>query len=530
MKPLLHVLAGLSFGSALFAQKALTLAASAQSIAKNLPRGCIVTGEWRDGKAVYAISGPDKPAKVPAEKVVFEIGSISKIFTGLLLAQAVLEKKLTFETTLKQALDTKQAFADDKVAAITLAQLTTHTSGLPRMPDNADFSVADPYGTYDVKKLGEWLASVKLEKAGPHELSYSNAGVAILGHVIERALGDSWANLVRDRLCKPLGMLDTMPVPTAEMRQRLVPPFESKAVAHEWTFKAFAPAGGLRSTAADLMLYGRALTHPETSPLREVIQLAVKPLAEGIGCCFFLEEDLIAHNGGTGGYRTLLQARPKADQIRLVLINNAEMEPVMVTRPLDREGFKAVEGPKLSEAELKPYIGVFQLDKQAKMTFVIREGGLWCKLTGQAFLPYLHEKKDVFFHRGVAARLIFGRDASGAIASVTLDQNNQKQVAKRLDEKAPAYLFRPAKALEEFTGVYDFFPPDKVFTLELRRGTLFVQLTGQPFLPVFETKKGTFEYDVVFASIEFERDEAGKIKRLHITQNGLKLPALKRVK
>jgi D-alanyl-D-alanine-carboxypeptidase/D-alanyl-D-alanine-endopeptidase len=312
-----------------------SLAAAAAKAAKGLPRGCIVTGEWRDGKASYGVSGPDKPAKVPAQKIVFEIGSISKTFTGLLLAQAVLEKKLRFETTLKQALDAKQAFADAKVAAITLAQLATHTSGLPRMPDNADFSIADPYGTYDTKKLGEWIASVKLEKAGPHDLSYSNAGVALLGHAIERALGDSWANLVRDRICKPLGMHDTIPVPTAEMRQRLVPPFDGKAEAHEWTFKAFAPAGGLRSTAADLMLFGRALNHPEASPLKESIQLAVKPLAEGIGCCFFLGEDLIAHNGGTGGYRTLLQARPKADKIRIVLINNAEMEPSEVMRPLD---------------------------------------------------------------------------------------------------------------------------------------------------------------------------------------------------
>jgi CubicO group peptidase (beta-lactamase class C family) len=228
MKTLFHALAWLSLSSVLFAQKPLTLAASAQKVAKSMPRGCIVTGEWRDGKAVYAISGPDKPANVPAEKVVFEIGSISKVFTGLLLAQAVIEKKLTFETTLKQALDTKQAFADEKVAAITLAQLATHTSGLPRMPDNADFTVADPYAAYDTKKLGDWLAGVKIDKAGPHDQSYSNAGVAILGHVIERALGDSWSNLVRDRITKPLGMHDTMLVPTAEMRQRLAPPFDGK--------------------------------------------------------------------------------------------------------------------------------------------------------------------------------------------------------------------------------------------------------------------------------------------------------------
>jgi D-alanyl-D-alanine-carboxypeptidase/D-alanyl-D-alanine-endopeptidase len=272
------------------------------------------------------------------------------------------------------------------------------------------------------------------------------------------------------------------------------------------------------------------LNHPESSPLREAIQLAVKPLAEGIGCCFFIGEDSINHSGGTGGYRTLLQAKPKLDQVHIVLINNAEMEPVMVTRAVDRGQFKAVEGPKLSEAELKPYTGVFNLGKEAKFTFVIREGGLWGKLTGQPFLPFAHEKDDVFFNRGVAARLVFARESGGAITSVTLDQNNRKQMAKRLDEKAPEYLFRPAKELEEFTGVYDFFPPDKVFTIELRRGTLFVQLTGQPFVPVFETKPGHFEYDVVFASLEFERDETGQIKRLHITQNGLKLPALKRTK
>ncbi|MBL9133624.1 MAG: serine hydrolase, partial [Verrucomicrobiaceae bacterium] len=132
----------------------MTLAAAAEASAKDLARGCIVTGEWRDGAAKYAIAGPDKVKDVPPEKIVFEIGSISKVFTGLLLAQAVLEKKLTFEATLKQALGPKQVFADEKVAAVTLKQLTTHTSGLPRMPDNADFSTRDPYAAYDAAKLG----------------------------------------------------------------------------------------------------------------------------------------------------------------------------------------------------------------------------------------------------------------------------------------------------------------------------------------------------------------------------------------
>ena len=528
MKRLWPLFLLLSTSSLLWGQKPLTLAAAAEKVAKDLPRGCIVTGEWRDGKAVYAIAGPDQPKNVPAEKVAFEIGSITKVFTGLLLAQAVLEKKLTFETTLKQALAPDQAFADDKVAAITLAQLATHTSGFFSLPENADFSAADPYATYDAKKLRSWLATAKLEQAAPADFSYSNVGIAILGHILERTFNDSWSNLVRDRICKPLGMLDTMQVLTSDLRSRLAPPFEGKDNAHEWNFQVFAAAGGLHSTAADLMLLGRALNHPDSSPLREAIQLAVKPLSKDIGCCFFLDDGLIWHNGGTGGYRTQLQAMPKTDQIRIVLINNAEMEPVAVTRQLDQKDFQATEGRKLSEAELKPYVGVFELGPMAKLTFLIRDGGLSCKLTGQAFLPLKHEKDDAFFNASVAARLIFTRDTSGAITSVTLDQNNLKQPAKRLDEPAPAYVFRPAKELEEYTGTYDLLPPLKVFTIELRRGFLFVKLTGQGFAPVFETQKDHFEYDIVPASIEFERDSSGKILRLHLHQNGLKLPASKR--
>lgn len=513
--------------SVLFAENPTTLAESAKRAVAGMPRGCIVTGEWRNGEVYYGISGPDQLTHIPAERVVFEIGSVSKVFTGLLLAQAVLERKLTLTSTLRQALDTELNFADENVAKITLAQLATHTSGLPRLPNNADFSTADPYSTYDTKKLVDWIANIKLEKAGPYNQNYSNVGVAILGMAIERALGDSWANLVHDRITGPLGMHDTMPIPTTEMRQRLAPPFDGKATAHEWTFQVFAPAGGLRSTAADLMALGHALTHPDTSPLREAIQLAVQPLMKDIGCCFFLGDDLIMHGGGTGGYRTLFQARPKEDQVRIVLINNASMDPAIVTQAMDRELFKADEGTKLTEVELTPYIGVFQLSEKSKFTFVNREGELWGKLTGQPFLPYVHEKHDVFFNRKVAARIIFGRNSNGAISEVTLDQYNQKQLAARMIEPAPRYLFRTKHDLEGFVGVYDLLPPDKVLKIVLNDGTLYAQITGQSFLPLFETKPGHFEYDIVPAEIDFSYNDSGGVDGLHLTQNGRRLPAPK---
>ena len=527
---LFALLALLATKRSLGADEPLRLGAAAKMVAKDLPRGCIVTAEWINGEAEYSIAGPDQPSGVAAEKIVFEIGSITKTFTGLLLAQAVLEKKLGFETTLRQALDPKQAFADPRVGDITLARLATHTSGLPRIPNNLGRSDRDPYADYDTGKLLAWVATVKLDKAPPHDMSYSNAGIAILGHVLERSLGDSWDNLVRSRICTPLGMHDTTTKPDAEQQKRLAPPFKGEGEAHPWNFKAFAAAGALRSTAADMMIYARALNSPEKTPLHEAIRLAVKPLAEGIGCCFFLNEGTISHGGGTGGYRTQVQATPMADHVRIVLINNAEFDDTRVLREIERRGFKAVAGPKPGEEELRAYLGVFQLDARQKFTFILRNGQLWGKLTGQSFFPYIYEKDDTFFHKPFAVRLIFERDAEARVVAVTLDQNNRKTRCRRLDEEPAAYVFRDARELQEYTGTYEFANFTGVLTIRLRGSTLFARLSGQDFLPVFETKKDRFEYDVVAARLEFERDEAGKIIRLHLHQNGRKLPALKREK
>jgi serine-type D-Ala-D-Ala carboxypeptidase/endopeptidase len=515
----------LSLSSSLCA-KDISLAEVLSPTARKLPRGCITLAQWREGQARYAAAGKDRPAEVPAEKILFEIGSISKTFTGLLLAQAVLEKKLTFQTTLQQALGPQQSFADEKVAAITMAQLATHTSGLPRMPFNADFTGDAPYATYDAKLLSQWLKEIKLTKPAPQPMSYSNAAIAVLGRVLEIALENSWEHLLRTRICEPLGMSDTMTKPDSKRRSRLAAPFRGAEEGHEWAFDALAPAGGLRSTAEDMLRYGLAIMQPEKSPLKDCIQLAVKPLAEGIGCCFFLGEDLIWHNGATGGYKSLLQVLPQKQQVRLVLVSNAQQEPAMVMRELDKAAFEAVAGAALSAEALQPYLGMYGLGGGAKFTFVQREGGLWGKLTGQTFLPYTHEQGDAFFHRGVAAKLHFQRNEHGKVTSVILEQNQQKTPAKRLDEKAPTYLFRTAKALTELTGTYQL-PAEQKLIIEVRSQNLFAKLGNQPALPIHEMSPDHFETELVGAKFEFQRNKSGQVTRLLFQQNGVTLQAKK---
>lgn len=128
MKSISLVLLGLFM--AVNSVQARTLAEAAKQFSSHLKAGCIVTGEDLGAGVKYAISGPAPEAgNTPPEKLVFEIGSITKVFTGLLLAQAVVEKKVTLDTTLGSLLAGKVEFADPRVAAITLKQLATHTSG-----------------------------------------------------------------------------------------------------------------------------------------------------------------------------------------------------------------------------------------------------------------------------------------------------------------------------------------------------------------------------------------------------------------
>jgi len=186
-----------------------TLAEAAAQMSKSLKAGCIVTGERVGDEVKYAISGAAPEAgDAKPEKLVFEIGSITKVFTGLLLAQAVVDKKVTLDTTIGSLLAGQVKFTDSRVAAITLKQLATHTSGLPRMPDNAASGAKedDPYADYDEKLLLNYLASAKLDGEGPFTFSYSNLGMGLLGHLLGGVYHMSWDESVVEKICQPLGM------------------------------------------------------------------------------------------------------------------------------------------------------------------------------------------------------------------------------------------------------------------------------------------------------------------------------------
>lgn len=140
---------------------------------------------------------------------LFEIGSITKVFTGILLADAVNQGKASLDDLVSKHLPDGLLAEDSPLRSVTLLDLATHTSDLPRMPGNLGegSDPKDPYAHYTVEKLRAYLRDFKVtdfEKRG--ELSYSNFGMGVLGHVLERIAGKPYEQLVRETIFTPLGM------------------------------------------------------------------------------------------------------------------------------------------------------------------------------------------------------------------------------------------------------------------------------------------------------------------------------------
>jgi CubicO group peptidase (beta-lactamase class C family) len=376
--------------------------------------------------------------------MIFEIGSISKVFTGLLLAQAVIEKKLTLDMTLRKLMGPTQTFADNKVAGITLLQLATHTSGLPRVPDEvlAAADPADPYARYDRTQLNATMARVKLAHAAPFPLSYSNLGVGLLGDLLSRLYGKPWEELVQERITKPLRMKDTGVALNAEQQKRLVPPYAGAEAAKPWHFSALAGAGALRSTAADMLVFGRALARPDGSPLKEAIRLMEQPRMDGTsGLCLGIMniEGRPGYwfQGGTGGFTSWISARTADAHVVSILINNSALLPETML-----SGKAPAAAPSLAptpaDATPADYAGVYDTGVDSPRghiyyTFEERGQELWHEITGQPFrlLTRHPTTPDRFELKSFKAEIQFTRE-NGNVVSTTLFQNGHEIPAQKV--------------------------------------------------------------------------------------------------
>lgn len=513
-----------------------------EKAAATLPAGGFVLGEITAGSATFASAGRASPrAGIAPEKIIFEIGSITKVFTALLLAETVGEGKAALTDPIRRHLP-RELELTPEVAGLTLAQLATHTSGLPSLPSNfTPADRADPYADYTVDQLYSFLRDYRPKSPTPQPAAYSNLGFGLLGHLLERIHGRSYGELVAARITGPLGMRDTVIVLNAEQQSRFATPHSGSDAVRPWRLDTLAGAGALRSTAADLALFAQAMLGDRDAALTRAWKLATEPRAPfggpstQIGLAILMArrgDDLVFnHSGGTGGFRTYLEIVPSRGTATVLLLNNDVLEPASVVMAVRRPpapagiDLKARPEEPIDAAQLKAYPGVYAIDARGRFTVVLDETGrLRARLTGQGFLPLYHAGKDRFFARAVAAEFQFKRNAAGDVEALTLHQNGNEIPARRDPAAPPAIRFLSPAQLRDYVGRYQL-APEMVFELTLRNDTLLAKLTGQPALPVFCDAPDHFVYDVVDAALTFTRGTDGQVTSLTLHQNGHDAPA-----
>lgn len=288
------------------------------------------------GQVRYAGFGADR-------HVGYEIGSISKTFTSALLADAVERGEVSLDTTVADILGSDLP-ADSAVADVTLAELASHRSGLPRLGGGwslvkgmvlGNLLHKDPY-TASPHEVIELAASSQLDGRGT--VQYSNLGAAFLGQLLAREAGQPYPQLVERRIFGPLSMSESYVPVTAENLKPDAPTGMTAGglPAAAWTANGHAPAGGIRSTAADMAVYAQALLDgwaPGAAAMKprwdagdagEQVGLAWFTAAAGAGAGSTTaagngEHPVTWHNGMTGGFAAMIALDRQAERAVVVL-------------------------------------------------------------------------------------------------------------------------------------------------------------------------------------------------------------------
>jgi CubicO group peptidase (beta-lactamase class C family) len=234
----------------------------------------VVAGESAHLSGGGRLSGNDSAP--PADNTLFEIGSITKVFTAMLLAEMHLAGAVGLNDRVNQHLPPQGRLACRGGDDVTLLHLATHSSGLPRLPANLSWSRLgsdNPYADYSADELYAALACCRLKYRPGTRTLYSNLGSGLLGHILSQVGGASYEQLVTERILQPLGMHDTVIRLSDEQRMRLAPGHAEGEPVSNWDFQVLAGAGAFRSTTRDMVRFLRANIDPGATPLPEVFEL-----------------------------------------------------------------------------------------------------------------------------------------------------------------------------------------------------------------------------------------------------------------
>ncbi len=385
---------------------------------------------------------------------VFEIGSVTKVFTSTLLADMVRRGEVSLDDPVAKLLPSSVRVPSKDGRDITLLSLATHTSGLPRMPGNfTPKDAGNPYADYTVEQLYQFLGAIQLTRPVGETYEYSNLGAGLLGHALATKLGKSYEAALADRVLSPLGMKDTAITLPAALRSRMsVGHTAGGDVTPDWDLPTLAGAGALRSTVNDMLTFLAANLGSAPPAIRADLESTHTPRHDTgktgqIGLGWHIRSgtdvEVVWHNGGTGGFHSFAAFDKKRRTAVVVLHNSAASIDDIGFHLLDAQfSLTAAKPPakprvviRVAAATLESYVGAYALAPTFVMT-VTREGEqLFLQATGQPRFPMFAETETRFFLKVVDAQITFVKDEAGKVIELVLHQGGRDQRARRQEKK-----------------------------------------------------------------------------------------------
>ena len=519
-----------------------------------------------DGTQYYSFGTKSLATKEKVdEHSVFEIGSISKTFTGILLADQVVKGKIKLDDPVQAYLPEGVTVPTRNGEAIQLVHLSNHTSALPRMPSNFNSAnPANPFADYSKKAMYEFLTSYTLTRDIGSQYEYSNYAVGLLGHILAQQQKMTYEELMVKAIATPLKMKDTRVTLTPKMEKNLAKGHSGRQEVENWDIPTLGGAGAIRSTAVDMLKYLAANMGLQKSDLYPAMQLSHKNTRKeasqpvvGLGwhTANVSDTEVIWHNGGTGGYRTftgfvkggkkgvvvLANSTASVDDIGLHLLNPSS--PLQVIKPSIAKKLKTVIDNKGIQKGIATY---HQLKKEQADQFEFAETELntlgyaylgenkideaiaLFKLNIEAYLKAFNvydSMGEAYQKKGDQEKAIVNYQKSVELNPAN-DNGIQQLKALGVDI---AEVEIAHEVLETYVGQYELMP-NFVITISKEDKQLKAQATGQAQFPIFAQAENVFYFKVVQAQLTFNTDADGQVESVTLLQGGQEIVGKKLAK
>ena len=401
--------------------------------------GVIAPGGEVTSFGVGRLSGSQD--ETPDERTLYELGSISKVLTGVLLADSVVRGEVQLDDTVQSLLPAGVKLGEHRKGPMCLVHLTTHSSGLPRMPKNFDLAyTSKAWSDYGTDELYEFLSGFEPKREPGSRYAYSNLAAGLLGHLLGLKAGVPYEALLTDRLCAPLGMVDTRLALDEFQQKRFAAGHDANLdEADAWNMSVLAPCGGVRSSVADMLLFLSANLEGD-SKLDEQLTFARtihskhKGAQAPVGLGWHLAGDgsTRIHSGQTGGYHSYIAVNTELDVGVIVLANTTSghidglgnsLVNLALGVKLPGPDFKPVV--TLASEQLEHFVGRYVAKDQLTLEISRKDTKLYAQVEGpgQGLFRVLPVSSTSFEYAELKATVDFELAEAGRVKELVFRQN-----------------------------------------------------------------------------------------------------------